>query len=285
MKLYSIDDTLFDRIDTPWKAYFLGWLYADGCMQKDYYRVTLAIQEKDKEILDYFAHKIYGRIDIVRYRKPTCPYSNKHNKNCFGKPQRVFRINNKKICNNLVNMGVIPAKSLILKFPRQDILPIPFLWHFVRGYFEGDGTVRKPRYNHSSDVGILGSYEFLKDLGKQLYNSSITFKISSRDKIGQLSIYGVENLIKFYNLIYKDADFFLKRKKERFDEIISNRDRSSSNNKTSIFNGITYNSRIKRFISRATVNGKRFNIGCFKTEKEAYEARIEFLKINGVYTI
>src|SRR6185503_6997190 len=55
--------------------------------------------------------------------------------------QLVLRIDNKKICLDLNNLGCVPRKSLILKFPTPKQISHKWLRHFVRGYFDGDGFV------------------------------------------------------------------------------------------------------------------------------------------------
>lgn len=282
MKKHLIDSTLFNAIDQSWKAHFLGWLYADGCMQKDGYRVTLALQEKDKCVLDYFAGRLYGKTEgVVQYRKPTNPVCQKTGKQYHGNPQYILRVNNKVICSSLWAKGLIPAKSLILAFPSSETIPSHFLWHFVRGYFEGDGSIRKIRNNHSSDVTIMGVKTFLEPLQERLKREGIPSSIIPVSSIFGLCIHGVDNLIRFYNLIYRDAEFVLERKKARFDEVIRGRDVATPYNKTSRYRGITYKAAIKRYVARATINKQRFNIGCFKTENEAHVARNRFLEMHG----
>lgn len=253
-------------------------------MQRDGYRVTLALAEKDKAVLEYFAMKTYGLLDVVQYRKPTEVISVESRKRYMGKPQYTFRINCKDICTDLRSKGVIPAKSLILTFPTEEMLPRQFLWHFVRGYFEGDGSVRKPRNNHSSDVVLYGTAVFLGSLQDELAREGIKSVLIPARSIYSLGIYGVENMIKFSNLIYRDADFFLARKRERLVAIGIGRDRATSHNGSSQFRGITYKAKIKRFVARASIDRVRYNIGCFKTETEAYAARVAFLKQHSAYT-
>lgn len=48
---YLLNKNLFKIIDSEWKAYFLGLIFADGNIQKDRYRLTLSLSKKDKEIL------------------------------------------------------------------------------------------------------------------------------------------------------------------------------------------------------------------------------------------
>ena len=49
---YKFDEHYMDKIDTPEKAYILGLLYADGCNDKKYNRITLALQMEDTYLLE-----------------------------------------------------------------------------------------------------------------------------------------------------------------------------------------------------------------------------------------
>lgn len=64
-KKYFYDETFFEKIDTEEKAYWLGFLYADGCVQenKKRKRCILELAEKDKEHLILFAKKIRKNFD------------------------------------------------------------------------------------------------------------------------------------------------------------------------------------------------------------------------------
>lgn len=55
---YKINQDFFKIIDKEEKAYFLGWLWSDGSVNKE--NVSLSIQEKDKEILEILNKLIYS---------------------------------------------------------------------------------------------------------------------------------------------------------------------------------------------------------------------------------
>ena len=135
-RTYSIDEEYFDNINTQNKAYFLGFLFADGnnCMQKS--TIRIALQEKDRDILEKL------RIDIGS-NKPLCLKSSENKRNNGEgydyKDQYALEIYNKHWCERLSELGCVPNKSLVLKFP--DYLSDEMLPHFIRGYFDGDGCI------------------------------------------------------------------------------------------------------------------------------------------------
>lgn len=119
---------------------------------------------------------------------------------------------------------------MILKFPtiNEDLVP-----HFVRGYFDGDGTVGVYKYVSKSDSKTLksgfccGCYEFLTELCKKLPVKTVNIRENKKDNNGQGCVYtvsfSVNDSIKLYTYMYKNATIFLNRKKEIFDNFIKQR--------------------------------------------------------------
>lgn len=137
---YDIDEDYFDVIDTQNKAYALGLYYADGSVASNGGTlVRLSLQECDKEILDKLNSEFGGnrKLLFIEYHKKNKNWSN----------QYCLSISNKKLHNDLIKHGCLPNKSLILKFPTT--VPYDLTRHFIRGYFDGDGSLAKKR------IGVL----------------------------------------------------------------------------------------------------------------------------------
>ena len=54
-KKYYLKEDIFDNIDTEEKAYWLGFLYADGNVANNASRIRLSLAENDLEILEKFS--------------------------------------------------------------------------------------------------------------------------------------------------------------------------------------------------------------------------------------
>lgn len=106
---YSIDKTIFEKIDCEWKAYFLGWMYSDGNISKDFTRATIALAEKDSYIIQIFSEIIYHCNRPLTYRKPHF-LNDKNGKQYQSQAQYSFRISGKKICHDLDKLGCMPNK-------------------------------------------------------------------------------------------------------------------------------------------------------------------------------
>lgn len=237
---YNIDEKYFEKIDSEAKAYFLGFLYTDGTVSKDKEtnkRVQMSLSTKDKYILEEFKKEL-------RTTKPL--QLTKRNARKIGditiKKSEIITMNisNVKIRKDLINLGLIPQKTKKMTFPNNKILSDKFLRHFIRGVYDGDGTIAKSGNSVSCNI-TSGSHNFIKVLSKILKSkfkieSSIIF-YSRKSKFDKSKIheYWVLNIKcknskinqnssnhqLFFQTLYKNCsnNFYLKRKKEKFIEI------------------------------------------------------------------
>lgn len=208
---YRVNEDYFETIDTEEKAYFLGLLYADGCIYKGTFRLSL--QEEDKHILLSFKDQINAEHPLHEI----IPKNPKHKK------QFLLSVSNKKIINDLLKLGLYENKALKIIYPlnyiRQDLEN-----HFIRGIFDGDGSIssymRKinNREYISKGCNITGTLDIVTNIGLKIgvpssictNNRSFILSISTRK----------ENLIKFYNYLYDEATIFLYRKQDKFKKLI-----------------------------------------------------------------
>lgn len=207
---YNID--YFQEIDTEEKAYWLGFLYADGnvCFNeiRRNYCVSIELKASDEGHLKKFNKAIEGNIELS-YRYSVSPsYKERLFKICC------IRIFNKKMCNDLIKLGCIPNKTFFVKIPtiREDLI-----WHFIRGFFDGDGSI----YKRSDRKGIFAKFtsaspDMINGIRNLLYENNINTYIthSKNSKAMDLYVSGRKNSLKFFNLIYKDCTIYLDRKYE-----------------------------------------------------------------------
>lgn len=198
------DLSKFYSLDSPDTQYWLGYICADGNIQYDcenrMYKVSLF--SKDIEVIEAFI-SYFGKDIVGTHRR---------------KQNMVYEVYicSKELCKYLVEeLNIVPNKSLVLN-PN-----ISYTSHFIRGYFDGDGWVRKPREygRHDSEAKITsGSIEFLNKVQKCLENVGIKCSVTPRKECNasDLHIYNKENVIKLFNFLYKDANSYLKRKYDIF---------------------------------------------------------------------
>lgn len=224
---YSVNQHYFDVIDTEAKAYFLGLLYADGCIS-DRDEMILSLQEKDINILLKFKSEMESQhpIYIQTLKNPN------YQKSCR------FSIRNKFLANQLITLGCIPRKSLILKFPQSSQVPDHLIHHFVRGYFDGDGCLVITYYKNcgimrwSHIVTFLGTEEFCGKLS--LIISRVVGKsphhrngLGKSEKIMSLTLGGKIEVARLYEWMYGNATIYLQRKYDKFQEFFKIKDENA----------------------------------------------------------
>lgn len=217
---YPIQEDFFDKIDTQEKAYILGLLYADGWNQTERNVIGIGLKESDKEILDKIT-------SLIQPTKPLGYYKKNKLKRGFENSQNEYRlvIANKHISERLVELGCGKAKTHNLIFPTEEQVPSHLIRHFVRGYFDGDGSVSGDKQKQFCFVGTI---DFLLPL-QQILVKELKFsktKLDRRHKdidnnIRSLRYCGVNQCITFRDWLYKDATIYLERKKNIFDSYIS----------------------------------------------------------------
>jgi hypothetical protein len=207
---YQVNDTYFDKIDTEDKAYWLGFLYADGYIRerKSGNSLEMKLSIKDKHHLELFRnaiesnHRIVDGFNQVKYKGGV---SSSH--------MSTLAIYSTKLVNSIKSQGFHSKKTLTIEKPN---ITDDLIHHFIRGYFDGDGSFSFNPKKHKVHTNIVcASENFRNDLLKVLnennigikYHSGITIEV--QNKIGNLN---------FYNYIYKNANTFLNRKKEKYEE-------------------------------------------------------------------
>lgn len=198
---YNFDETYFNSIDSEEKAYWLGFLYADGNVYKT--QMTLKLQRRDRIHLENFRK-------VLKSEHPIHDGASKD-----GHLFSSFFIGSKKIVHSLQKHGMIPKKTFILKFPRIDKYLYP---HFIRGYFDADGCISVRNIGKGKTWSIFSvSIGFIDELKKAL-SESLKIKIRSHKQGNGIVLCGSskESVNLFCNYIYKDATIFLNRKREKF---------------------------------------------------------------------
>lgn len=219
---YSLNENYFHIIDNESKAYWLGFLYADGCNTGQnalsLYLSSVDILHIKKFLRDlecniHLSLKDNSKIRLIK------GWSNA--KDSIG-----FQIHNKIMLNDLNNLGCIPNKSLVLKFPNEKQVPKHLVRHFIRGYFDGDGCLsfsidkrnktvyKKPKY----EINIVGTLNFLTELDIHCQENNVIGKISKCKRIYQYRIYGNQNCKNFLNFIYNESNIYLTRKYNKYFE-------------------------------------------------------------------
>jgi len=223
-RVYPLNQKYFEKIDTERKAYFLGFLYADGCNLPSKNSIILSLIEADKDILNEFKKDL----------ETTKPLSYKNIKKYNNARQDMYalHITSKTICQNLINLGCVPKKSLILKFPTEDQVPSHLIRHFIRGYFDGDGGICLSliKGRKTSNISIVSTLDFCLSCKEIIKNETginigivaAGHTLKRGNNITKCASFGGNIQVKtFLNWIYKDATIYLQRKYDKYQRILS----------------------------------------------------------------
>jgi DNA-binding CsgD family transcriptional regulator len=213
---YSVNEHFFDSVDSEEVAYVLGWFYSDGCVNNKG-KMRIQIQTDDIDILHTIARLM--DYDGPLYDVPP-PKKFPHRKH-----QTCLCINRKTLADQLIALGCIPNKSLTLTFPHSSIIPEAQLPHFIRGVFDGDGSISIKK-NKYLNISITSSEDFIQPLRKYLLNhlnidTKHYFRYSHTNTV-QMMITATPCAKKFLNWLYQDANYYLTRKFEQWQEYCKN---------------------------------------------------------------
>ena len=211
----KFDNTVFDSIDSEEKAYWLGFIFADGYIssyeevsQKSRYLLEVSLKGSDKHHLDKFNNFMkHKNKNQVKVEKAIC--GNSETTRCR------WYVANKHLWEILNSYGCTPKKSLTLKFPNKEIFKSEnLIRHFIRGYFDGDGCLSRHLNRHtvSPIVEVIGTPEFLDfiEIYSDIHGSRLKDKRWKNNT--EYIKYHLEEGVKFINYIYKDSIVYLDRK-------------------------------------------------------------------------
>ncbi len=208
---HLFEENCMQNIDHQWKAYFLGLLAADGCIRKDLISLSITLTEADKYVLEYLA-SFFNGINLS-YLKGYTTTNKQTNTNYTSRPSYRLTINSKQMIKDILKYNITPQKSLTLQLPIN--LSDEMMRHYIRGFFDGDGFICKKGYT----VMIVSSNIFCVQLQNLLkIRLNIDSKVVKCGKVSRLLVHRKENILAFKDYLYKDSEFFLKRKYARFPE-------------------------------------------------------------------
>ena len=204
-----INRYIFENIDTEEKAYWLGFLYADGSVGSTDNRIELGLAAQDLHHIEKFKNFI-GLNNQISYRDSSKSYR-------YTFKDKIFK-------EILIQKGCIPKKSLLLKFPTEQQVPSYLLRHFLRGYFDGDGHFTNT--DSCFEAGYIGTLEFiqnsLKILPDTLRKNSKIKDVHRKDGAKTYSFYSYHDVKIFLDYLYKDCNIYLDRKYEHYLDFINN---------------------------------------------------------------
>lgn len=252
---HFVDDNYLDNIDTEDKSYFLGWLLSDGYVIKN--RISLKLKQDDEYIIREMFNKFSSGYKFSTYKN-----------------SKSLSVSSTKLTVALEKLGCVERKTL-MGFSLPDI-PKNLFRHFIRGYFDGDGSVgiRSARPNQMQisicsidenflielknklfEFNILSSIYKEKRNGKELLRPDKTFNTDNIDMF-RLVLNTHKEKLRFYEFIYNDCTIKLTRKYEKYTNYFLNTIKTLENKNSKIIQHVDE----KIIINYDLITDKIFNM-------------------------
>lgn len=216
---YDIDESFFEKIDTPEKAQILGMIFADGTMSKDNKNMSLRLNEDDVEYLQDI-NKILKTNRPLGYIKEHDMISPLNGKTYRAGGTYILDISRSKMYEDLKNLGVCCGKTYF-NFGMPPV-PTELVRYFLLGLYEGDGSITCT----FSKTGNIASCNFSVVVSENLGNFLKLFlegtgvkgvHIYKRNTIYILSVMKIESLLRVGDLLYGgNTSLYMKRKKDKW---------------------------------------------------------------------
>tara|TARA_R110000868_G_scaffold46524_5_gene153637 strand:+ start:21154 stop:21981 length:828 start_codon:yes stop_codon:yes gene_type:complete len=219
-KIYSCNNNIFYK-ENENAFYLAGFIAADGCVRNRVRKkcisksLIIALSNKDHEHLEKIKMALQSnnpiKSIIIKPNKKVKVYSH----------QSRIEIYSAQIVNDLLKFNITPNKTYTYNMPDW-LINHELVNHFIRGYFDGDGSIGKYKKPPSkilhSQLNMLGTELFIKQY-KTIIEQNCNVndnKIIKINNIYSLSYSGNNVVKRIYEFLYKDATIYLDRKKDKF---------------------------------------------------------------------
>lgn len=186
-------------------AYVLGLIVTDGNViyvksahNIEYLQGRLTFGQKDIELVEKFS-KLIGFDSDIEHRKKRIS-----NKTVAGELYTI-EIHSNDLLFQLDKLGITPKKSLKIKFPE---MPNKYLRHFIRGCWDGDGTVYLENDGRIRASYVSGSICFVESLMQHLEDFGLSKRKLYEHKHSKSYYFRYvsdDDCFKLYRLFYKDV--------------------------------------------------------------------------------
>jgi hypothetical protein len=194
----------FHIIDTEEKAYWLGFIAADGCVSTDQgYFLHIALQCSDEEHLKQFLGALKATHPIQHY--PKYPH---------------ITIGSKELIQDLGQWGITPRKTYTLTWPQ---LPGHLIRHYIRGFVDGDGC-----WSTGPSFSVFGLAMFMQQIQKVLMHECGLKKTAVQSShvedttkpFARLAYRGRLQVCRIADYLYEDATIWLPRKRDKIETLL-----------------------------------------------------------------
>lgn len=205
----NIKSDYFSNIDSKEKAYWLGFLFTDGSVDKQENkkgRIRFQLQAKDKEILEKYKECLGLSCELY--------FDNRRN-GCYS-----VEFTDDQIFFDLGKYGIVPNKTYKTKHINFSLIPKEFQKSFLLGLFDGDGSLSYSN-DMSTDVTIhftsyfettVQDFQFKIDelINKEKHNKNFYTNAWHTQWRGR------KQVLQILDMLYEDCPLHLKRKYDKY---------------------------------------------------------------------
>jgi hypothetical protein len=202
---YTCDHSFFSQIDTEEKAYWLGFIAADGCNTRDG-RLLFNLATADREHLERFRRAVGSDAPIQDFSD---------------RPHSVLCVSSRRLSQDLLRQGIPHAKTFCLQWPS---LAVPLYVPFLRGYVDGDGCfgVRKEASRPSPvySFSLTGHEPFIVECQELLMRrcglsrTKLMYRRPGKP-VATLNYRGRPQVERIASLLYESSSVYLPRKRNK----------------------------------------------------------------------
>lgn len=195
--------------------YLVGLISSDGYMYEVKPRIEIGLNLNDKDLLENLSYLIYGDNRVIL--------------------QEVFSVNGrarlfiygKEVVQLFKSYGITQRKSVTMDL-RFETFEEEYIWHFIRGYFDGDGSyyTKAGRLEHNVTLKVDGNEKTIygiKEICLKYGFHPSMFKINNTCcsfDFFRFQIAITDEAIRFIKYVYNDSTLFLQRKYDLIKHLI-----------------------------------------------------------------
>jgi intein/homing endonuclease len=207
VKKYPINKDFFQKW-TQEMAYILGFIAADGNISKHGRAHMIQLASDDKDIIYKIRKAIKSKASILQRKR------------CNGKISYQLRFSDQTIFNDLLRLNITTRKSQNITPPE---IPSKYVRHYLRGFFDGDGTVYSTKKAPLVTTWYTASEPMAKFIFSHITKVCPEFKgriLITPTPTGTSKYYSI-TLCKrdsriMFQYLYKNASIYLDRKYKKY---------------------------------------------------------------------
>ena len=210
VRKYSVNDDYFDN-ESHNMAYILGFLSADGTVSRNGNRIKIGLSSVDRNFLELIKEELGVEKKIFDYETNN------------GYLVSELSFNSQKIKQKLAEYNVVPGKTETFTFPTN--LSKKYWIDFIRGYFDGDGSVGTAGPSAIRWQICSHRPQVLETIVEFLFEEYGIPKVSvQKNEHGNSFLYTIQysnnSTRKIFQILYTPNSLYLPRKFEKFKSII-----------------------------------------------------------------